>query len=102
MNKEEFKEEIEETLKSLDNTERAKVEPFFYTRLTARLEGQKPTVTNFRWQWAMASVIVLLVLNGFAFSNFWPTDDEEEEIEWLADEYGSSYVDIYSSEDLEP
>ena len=93
--------EVEKTLNSLEGIKKAEVKPFFYTRLSARLNDEKEIGPGFKWQWAMAMVIFIMLLNGFAYLNLWSEEVEEQEIELLADEYAIDYSDVYSQE-LEP
>lgn len=101
MNKKHIDQEVEKTLDSLAGIERAETKPFFYTRLTSKLHPEPVLSSGFRWQWTVAVVAILITLNGYAYLNFWPSTTEEEEIEWLAEEYTLDYLDLYDQE-LEP
>ncbi|MEL7002775.1 MAG: hypothetical protein AAFN93_08590 [Bacteroidota bacterium] len=101
MNKRKLEDEVDKTLTSLDNVDRAKVKPFFYTRLSTKLTNEKVVNAGFRWQWAAAIIAFVLALNTYSFLSFWPSSTAEDEVEWLADEYGIGYQDLYT-QDLEP
>lgn len=98
MNNNKVNKEVEKTLSSLDELKRAEVKPFFYTRLTAKLENDTLRGASFKWQWAVAVVMMVMLLNGLVFSSLWPVSNEDQEIELLADEYGVDYVDLYSQD----
>ncbi|MEL6672712.1 MAG: hypothetical protein AAFR61_10995 [Bacteroidota bacterium] len=57
--------EVEKTLKSLDGLSPPKVDPFFYTRLKARLEAETspPFLTIHQLRLIFAGLCVLLILN---------------------------------------
>lgn len=57
----------EKIFKVLENWERADVPDFFETRILARLENVRPSKT-IRWVWA--SLVIILMLNGFAATRF--------------------------------
>lgn len=101
MDNKKLNEEVDKTLGSLDGLDRAKAKPFFYTRLTARMEREVVKEPVMRWQWAIATLIIIMVLNGLSYLSFWPSSAEEDEIEWLAEEYSVEYQDLYN-QDLEP
>lgn len=101
MDRKKINDEVDKTLDSLDRLNRAEVKPFFYTRLIARMDKGEEREPKFRWQWALATLIIIMVVNGFSYLNFWPSVAEEDEIEWLAEEYSLEYQDLYS-QDLEP
>ena len=97
----EINKKVEETISSLDGMSKAEVKPFFYTRLTSKMQNERPYQTSFGWKWAIASALVIILLNGFSYLSLWPsTNDTDEEIELLVEEYGMTYTDLYS-QDLE-
>ena len=69
--KNELERKVQETLESLDGISRAEPKPFFYTRLTARLQKDVPSV----WESigaliskpavAIATLCIILALNAF-------------------------------------
>jgi len=69
--KNELERKVQETLESLDGIHRAEPKPFFYTRLTARLQKDVPSV----WESigaliskpavAIATLCIILALNAF-------------------------------------
>ena len=64
---------VEEALNSLDGIQRAQPAPYFFTRLTARIENNKKNVwENFgtfisRPLVAFATILVIVLLNSIAF-----------------------------------
>lgn len=59
---------IEQTLESLDGIQPAEVNPFFYTRLTAKMEKQaSPAASSFGWignlKWNVALLSLFMALN---------------------------------------
>lgn len=58
---------VEEHLQSLQGMEEAETDPFFYTRLRARMEKQEAPGWSFpvKPAWLVASLVVLLTVNGW-------------------------------------
>jgi len=82
-----IKEEINKTMNSLDSIQRADPGPFFYTRLSARMEEVSPM--PLRWYWKVAAGI-LLVLDAGSFvilGNSGSTSNEE-----VLNEMSSEYL----------
>jgi hypothetical protein len=66
----EIEQKVEKTLKALDGIEQAKPNPFYYTRLKARMEKellQPKTVLGWTFQpvYAYASLVIVLLINVF-------------------------------------
>ena len=67
--------QIDETLESTKGISSAEPQPFFYTRLHARMERellQAKTVLGFQLKpiYAYSVIIALIIINVFAISNF--------------------------------
>ena len=73
-NKEAIDKKIADTLSSLNHVKRARVKPFFYTRLKARMQqGEKgfwSLFLNPQLIMAVASVFLLLCLNFYVVINY--------------------------------
>ncbi|UII23106.1 hypothetical protein [Fulvivirga ligni] len=101
MEKTRIEKEVDSTMSSMDNLERATVKPFFYTRLQARMNKEREYVTSAGWKWSMAAVILLLVMNAFTLLQVDSTDSAEgnsDEVELLSQEYSVSTFDIYEED----
>ena len=89
--KNELEKKVQETLESLDGISRAEPRPFFYTRLTARLQQDVPSVWESigafisRPAVAIATLCIILALNAFILFR---SDDD------------SSTLPMYSNEAL--
>lgn len=91
-----IEEQVEKTLASLDRVERAKANPFLYTRIKARLEnldtGYWTNVANIlnRPAIAFATLIIVILMNAAIFlQNNEPaqTNNIQEEEQMFAKEY---------------
>lgn len=90
--------EVRKTMESLDNIERLGTDPYFYTRLKARMDLEKSSI-SMSWKWSLASVVILVILNSIVFLRSWPEyNSEAEAIEMLANEYGNTWPSIYNSD----
>lgn len=105
-------EEVEKTLRSLDNIEPAKTDAFFYSRLTARFEHrneknhQLSGKTEFGFKLAVAAVLIMISLNLISLIQFQPANDTADSVtqtESWAEEFTASYqiLDIEYYESLE-
>lgn len=75
MKKEPFSEkQIDDILQSLDGMQRAELQPFFYTRLQAKLENRGTERNTWAWVskpvFSFATLLLLLVLNIVAISSY--------------------------------
>lgn len=90
-------EKIEKTLGALGGIERAEPNPFFYTRLKARMENAQEVLPS-RVRWIMnpsvvfSSLLVIIVLNVVSVINYSKNSQqpERQSIEGFASEYGLS------------
>jgi hypothetical protein len=97
---------IDDILQSLDGLQRAEPQPFFYTRLLARLENHPAEKT---WEWlskpvfSLATLLLLLVLNIGVISSYLNTKtavtQPSNDIESFAKEY---YLDGSSAYNDKP
>ncbi|MEQ9219498.1 MAG: hypothetical protein RLO17_15710 [Cyclobacteriaceae bacterium] len=81
-----IEEEIRKTMESLDSVQRADPGPYFYTRLSVRMDTRPMPL---RWYWKVAAGI-LLVLNAGSFvilGNSGSTSNEE-----VLNEMSSEYL----------
>jgi hypothetical protein len=88
--------EVDKTMNALDGLAPAKTDPFFYSRLSAKLENRDQTEHeesfSFGFAFSMAAVILFLSLNVASFTfydNMFVQDDvqQEEFIDEMAYEY---------------
>ena len=103
--------DIEAVLGSMDGAGRATPDEFFYTRLQARLQQEKPgmleRLTAFiaRPSVAITGIALILLINGVAMVKQWyttPVKVEQASLQAFADEYNLSVVTIYEDEKIEP
>lgn len=105
-------EEVDKTMRSLDNIEPAKTDAFFYSRLTAKFDhrneniSQLSTKTEFGFKLAVAAVLVMVSLNLISLIQFQPANETAESAtpaENWAEEFAASYqvLDIEYYETLE-
>jgi len=89
--------EIEKTLNSFDENKAVKVKPYFYTRLTARMEVNN-TQTNISLKWSIAALVLIVLVNLVSLLSI-PAETEEEfdPIEMMASEYSLTNSDIYNT-----
>jgi hypothetical protein len=90
--------ETEAALAAFDTVQRAAANPFFYTRLKARLQAkERSRKTNripARLVLAVCGVLVLIALNVFSMLEYSSKKSEvqkQQVLASLADEYGLSY-----------
>lgn len=104
-NREQFSEEIKQTMDSLDDLSRATPGPFFYTRLKARMESEimdRGAASLYSWflqpRWSLAWVTLLLLLNLGAI--LWTVsktgDSQPDYIEYLSGEISGVSADYQS------
>ena len=67
--KKEIKPLLDEYLESVNGMQEAETDPFFYTRLSARMQKQEDWVFPLRPAWIVTGLALLLVLNGFMALN---------------------------------
>jgi len=88
--------EVDKTMNALDGLAPAKTDPFFYSRLSAKLENRDQTEHeesfSFGFAFSMAAVVLFLSLNVASFTfydNMFVQDDvqQEEFIDEMAYEY---------------
>lgn len=93
-------EEINKTLSSLDGTSDVNVEPYFYTRLSAKMESNESQTATI-WNWSLAAMTLIIMINVVSLLSLWPkAQDQEEVMDLMASEYSLTNTDIYST-DLE-
>ncbi|MDR9417971.1 hypothetical protein [Gracilimonas sp.] len=98
--------EVEKTMQSLDGFQPAKTDPFFYSRLSAKLENREETELegsfNYGFAFSMAAVVVFLFLNVISLSmyqNIIPDEPatEQEIVEELTYEYQALDLSYYQT-----
>lgn len=83
MNREEIEQEVEKTLSLLDSVQRAQANPFFWTRLEARLNAATTgthrgfVFEHMRMSLAFAGLAVLLLLNVYSL---WQSASRSQEV----------------------
>jgi len=91
INKKNIQEEIEKTLQSIDGAERAKANPFLFTRIQARLDARKSgwaNIISFMSRPVFAYAVIAFVL----LANAWTIYSHKEE----SDLQGSSVISTSS------
>lgn len=87
-----IKEEIQKTLKTIEKIERVKGNPYFFTRLKAKLEKENPVLKKKRWFWNpsihWAMLMLLLVLNVCVVQTQFEPEANDDLIDKVAEEYG--------------
>ena len=96
--KDKIQQEIEQTLKSLDNVKRAEANPFLFTRIKARMEkkpGVWELITSFvsRPVIAIAIVILVMAINGWAL---WGSKSDEVVVASDSSELANEYNTVAS------
>ena len=90
--------EVDKTLASLDHIHKAVTDPFFYSRLEARLNHIKDQATRpFSWKIA-ATVALAVTINTFVWFNVWKESaytGEVASLDSFAEEYNLELMDIY-------
>ncbi|MDN5215315.1 hypothetical protein QQ020_24765 [Fulvivirgaceae bacterium BMA12] len=99
-NQEDIDKKIERTLSSFDHIERASVNPFFYTRLKAKMETEKrgfwSLFTIPQFSMAVASVFLLLCLNFYVVINYeYNANSQADEVSTFISDYQINVGDIY-------
>lgn len=98
--------EVDKTMNALDGLEPAKTDPFFYSRLSAKLENRDQTEQeesfSFGFAFTMAAVIVFLTLNIASITLYGDQfiDDEavqQEFVDEIAYEYQVFDLSYYES-----
>jgi len=101
-----IEDEINKTLNSLDNIEPVESNPFFYTRLEAKIESievkQKPLFINiFSYNFLRPAFFVILIavnlLSAYSIvrRTIYQSDEKEEILQTFAKEYSVSQTDYY-------
>lgn len=100
-------EEVEKTLRSLDELEPAKTDAFFYSRLTARLENRNEGryelngKTEFGFKVAVAAVLAMVSLNLISLIQFQPAQTETAEVEATTEDWAEEFTASYQVLDLD-
>jgi len=104
-NKKPIQEEVEKTLNSLDGIQRAAANPYLFTRIKARLEGEEKSFWGrsltflSRPSVAVPAIVLTILINTAVFFEFrsekvqTPPEDEQA----FASEYNLSVNTIYES-----
>jgi len=104
-NKKPIQEEVEKTLNSLDGIQRAAANPYLFTRIKARLEGEEKSFWGraltflSRPSVAIPAIVLTILINTAVFFEFrsekvqTPPEDEQA----FASEYNLSVNTIYES-----
>lgn len=100
-------EEVEKTLRLLDELEPAKTDAFFYSRLTARLENRNEGrselngKTEFGFKVAVAAVLAMVSLNLISLIQFQPVQTDTAEVEVFSDNWAEEFTASYQVLDLD-
>ena len=78
-------------MESLDGLQKANPNPFFYGRLENRLHNREKEETIFSWNLAVkiAASLIIIALNAYVVVSTF-SSEEQDEIEYLVEEYGVS------------
>lgn len=90
-----IEEEVERTLQSLEGIQRAEPDPFFYTRLQARMEQKFVKKTGWQWRpvYAFAALALVLLLNFATIYTLTHTSTQHTSAaDSFANEYGLNSV----------
>lgn len=101
---EKIKQEVEQTMRSLDGIQPAKTDDFFYSRLETRLQNRNDRTT--RWvltpelTFALAAAFILILVNIFTVlkynQNFGDVESSRQDyLEAFAEEYELDIPTIY-------
>jgi hypothetical protein len=74
--KKEIKPLLDEYLESVNGMQEVETDPFFYTRLSARMQKQQDWVFPLRPAWIITGLALLLVLNGFMALNRFKSSEQ--------------------------
>lgn len=98
-------EEVQKTLESLDNVQRAQANPYLFTRIRGRLTGEERSFWNLAFRFvsrpvvAVAAILLVILMNVAIILNqpsSTPTPTQEEE-QYFASEYNLSGNTIYDA-----
>ena len=100
-----IQEEVENTLNSLDGIQRAAANPYLFTRITARLEGEEKSFWSraltflSRPSVAVPAIVLTILINTAIFFEFrsQKTQIPQEDEQAFASEYNLSDNTIYES-----
>jgi hypothetical protein len=99
-NEKDIQQEVEKTLAALDSVQHAQANPFFYTRLKARMQSTEATtihtvhILHARILLSAIGIVLLIALNLFSFLSFSSRSSEvqkEQALASFAEEYHLSY-----------
>jgi len=92
-----IEQEIAKTLGSLDDVSAVKVKPYFYTRLSAKMQV-KDSQSARLWNWSLAAMTVVILVNVISLLSLWPSvEDTGDAIDLMATEYSLTQTDIYNT-----
>lgn len=92
MRRKNIEEEVEKTLRALDDYEPVEAHPYFMTRLMQRIENEKKASVRPKSfgvnLWQPALILGLIVINAFTFYHFtFQTNSHDEGLSTLIEEY---------------
>lgn len=99
-----IKQQVEQTMQSLDGIKRAQTDDFFYTRLEKRLEDRKETaifsISKMRLSAAVAALFALILLNVLTVLEYDQSfgtkkTEQAQNLEAFAEEYLLEVPTIY-------
>lgn len=98
-----IEEEVMKTLDSLDDVQDIEVNPYFYTRLQAKIQeverqkARSPGRLFGSAQLRLAGIIALVVINIVSFVSLFQIDERQASVSAFADEYGltQDYSDLF-------
>lgn len=100
-------EEVDKTLRSLDNIKPVKTDAFFYSRLTAKLENrnedgyQLSGKTEFGFKLAVAAVLIMISLNLISLIQFQPASTDTVEAQTTTENWAEEFTASYQVFDLD-
>lgn len=100
--REEISKKVEETLELIERVGKVEPKPFFYTRLTARIDrlNEKSFVHQkvFKLQHAFIALMLLLAINGFSIYKLLPlrVDTQVPTLETFIENYQLDVKNIYT------
>jgi hypothetical protein len=82
---------------SLEGASDIKAKPYFYTRLSTRMEERQLRQSTV-WNWSLAAMILIVLINVISLLNIsTETEENVDAIDLMASEYSMKNDDIYNS-----
>ena len=90
-----IQEKVEQAFKSIEDLERAKANPFLFTRIEQRMRSRAQLQLYGSWMYKLAMVLILFIaINVYSYSKLWDSStlkassSQSTDIDAFAKEYG--------------